>query len=98
MWLKKQNITLVDTKFEFGQDKEGAIYLIDEVLTPDSSRFWPKEDYQIGISPPSFDKQYVRDWLESVNWNKSTPAPHLPEEIVTNTSAKYLEVYSRLSE
>ena len=97
VFAESKGIIIADTKFEFGLDKEGNLHLIDEVLTPDSSRFWPKEDYQTGISPPSFDKQYVRDWLESVNWNKSVPAPNLPEEIVANTSAKYLEVYSRLS-
>ena len=97
IFAESKGIIIADTKFEFGLDKDGMLYLIDEVLTPDSSRFWPKEDYQTGISPPSFDKQYVRDWLESVTWNKSAPAPNLPEEVVANTSAKYLEVYSRLS-
>ncbi len=97
IFAESKGIIIADTKFEFGLDKDGALYLIDELLTPDSSRFWPKEDYQTGISPPSFDKQYVRDWLESVNWDKRTPAPNLPEEVVANTSAKYIEVYSRLS-
>ena len=97
IFAESKGIIIADTKFEFGLDKDGMLYLIDEALTPDSSRFWPKEDYQTGISPPSFDKQYVRDWLESVTWNKSAPAPNLPEEVVANTSTKYLEVYSRLS-
>ena len=97
IFAESKGIIIADTKFEFGLDKDGILYLIDEALTPDSSRFWPKEDYQTGISPPSFDKQYVRDWLESVTWNKSAPAPNLPEEVVANTSTKYLEVYSRLS-
>jgi phosphoribosylaminoimidazole-succinocarboxamide synthase len=98
MFAESKGIIIADTKFEFGQDKEGTLYLIDEVLTPDSSRFWPKENYHPGTSPPSFDKQYVRDWLESENWNKSEPAPILPKEVLANTSAKYLEVYSRLTE
>ena len=92
-----KGIIIADTKFEFGLDTNGKIYLIDEVLTPDSSRFWPKEKYQLGMSPPSYDKQYVRDWLESIEWDKSTPAPILPDEIITNTADKYLEAYTRLT-
>ena len=92
-----KGIIIADTKFEFGLDTNGKIYLIDEVLTPDSSRFWPKEKYQLGMSPPSYDKQYVRDWLESIEWDKSTPAPNLPDEIIINTADKYLEAYTRLT-
>jgi len=86
-----KGIIIADTKFEFGQDKEGRLYLIDEVLTPDSSRFWPADQYQVGKNPPSFDKQFVRDWLEKQNWNKQAPAPELPEEILTQTMQKYQE-------
>jgi len=92
-----KGIIIADTKFGFGLDTNGKIYLIDEVLTPDSSRFWPKEKYQLGMSPPSYDKQYVRDWLESIEWDKSTPAPNLPDEIIINTADKYLEAYTRLT-
>ncbi|MDC0423276.1 phosphoribosylaminoimidazolesuccinocarboxamide synthase [Methylophilaceae bacterium] len=94
---ESKGIIIADTKFEFGLDVNSKIYLIDEVLTPDSSRFWPKEKYQLGISPPSYDKQYVRDWLESTEWDKSTPAPVLPDEVITNTADKYLEAYTRLT-
>lgn len=96
-YAETKGIIIADTKFEFGLDVNGKIYLIDEVLTPDSSRFWPKEKYQLGISPPSYDKQYVRDWLESVEWDKSPPAPTLPDEVITNTADKYLEAYTRLT-
>jgi phosphoribosylaminoimidazole-succinocarboxamide synthase len=91
-----QGIILADTKFEFGTDEEG-ILLIDEVLTPDSSRFWPREGYRPGGPQPSFDKQYVRDYLESVGWNKQPPAPALPPEVVEQTTAKYVEIFSRLT-
>ena len=84
-------IIIADTKFEFGLDEDGQILLIDEVLTPDSSRFWSAENYQTGISPPSFDKQFVRDYLETLDWNKQPPAPALPVEIVRATTARYLE-------
>ncbi len=94
---EEKGIIIADTKFEFGLDTAGTLFLIDEALTPDSSRFWPKEKYKPGISPPSFDKQYVRDWLESVSWDKNEPAPQLPDEVIANTSDKYLEVYSRLT-
>jgi phosphoribosylaminoimidazole-succinocarboxamide synthase len=90
-----KGILLADTKFEFGE-VGGKIVLIDEVLTPDSSRFWPKGDYRVGISPPSFDKQFVRDYLESISWNKQLPAPPLPEDVVRRTSEKYLEAYRLL--
>jgi phosphoribosylaminoimidazole-succinocarboxamide synthase len=89
-------ILLADTKLEWGQLPDGRVILIDEVLTPDSSRFWPAEEYRVGSSPPSFDKQYVRDWLEA-NWDKQGPPPALPPEVVERTRAKYLEAYERLS-
>ena len=90
-------IIIADTKFEFGQDAEGRLYLIDEVLTPDSSRFWPVDQYQVGISPPSFDKQFVRDYLETLDWNKKAPGPRLPADIIEKTGAKYREALSRLA-
>ena len=90
---KKRGIIIADTKFEFGLDENGKLYLIDEVLTPDSSRFWAIEDYQLGISPPSFDKQYLRDYLETLDWNKTAPGPKLPQEIIENTAAKYKSAY-----
>jgi len=84
-----RNIIIADTKFEFGTDKAGNLFLIDEVLTPDSSRFWPVDSYKPGISPPSFDKQFVRDYLESLHWNKKPPAPHLPPDVLKRTSENY---------
>lgn len=90
-------IIIADTKFEFGQDKEGRLYLIDEVLTPDSSRFWPANQYQVGISPPSFDKQFVRDYLETLDWNKQAPGPRLPVDVIEKTAAKYREALTRLT-
>ena len=92
-----RGIIIADTKFEFGQDEEGRLYLIDEVLTPDSSRFWPADRYKLGISPPSFDKQFVRDYLESIRWDKTPPAPPLPEEVVRKTSEKYLQALKQLT-
>lgn len=89
-------IILADTKFEFGL-LDGRIILIDEVLTPDSSRYWPAADYRIGTSPPSFDKQFVRDYLETLTWDKTPPAPQLPPDVVTKTSEKYIEAFQRLS-
>ena len=86
---RARNIIIADTKFEFGTDKAGNLILIDEVLTPDSSRFWPMASYKPGISPPSFDKQFVRDYLESLHWNKMPPAPHLPPDIIARTSDNY---------
>jgi phosphoribosylaminoimidazole-succinocarboxamide synthase len=86
---RARGIIIADTKFEFGIDKAGRLVLIDEVLTPDSSRFWPMTSYRPGISPPSFDKQFVRDYLESLHWDKKPPAPHLPPEILARTSANY---------
>ncbi len=93
-----RGIIIADTKFEFGLDAAGKLYLIDEVLTPDSSRFWPVDQYEIGISPPSFDKQFVRDYLESLDgWNKQAPAPRLPADILAKTTAKYREALTRLT-
>ncbi|OGA20228.1 MAG: phosphoribosylaminoimidazolesuccinocarboxamide synthase [Betaproteobacteria bacterium RIFCSPLOWO2_02_FULL_67_19] len=92
-----RGIIIADTKFEFGTDREGTLVLIDEVLTADSSRFWPADRYQVGISPPSFDKQYVRDYLETLDWNKTPPAPTLPAEVIARTSAKYREALERLT-
>jgi phosphoribosylaminoimidazole-succinocarboxamide synthase len=92
-----RGIIIADTKFEFGVDEQGRLTLIDEVLTPDSSRFWPADTWQVGTSPPSFDKQYVRDYLETLDWNKRAPGPKLPPEIITQTSAKYREALTRLT-
>ncbi|VTR95399.1 phosphoribosylaminoimidazole-succinocarboxamide synthase : Phosphoribosylaminoimidazole-succinocarboxamide synthase OS=Blastopirellula marina DSM 3645 GN=purC PE=3 SV=1: SAICAR_synt [Gemmata massiliana] len=94
---EKRGIILADTKFEWGHLPTGEIILIDEVLTPDSSRYWPKDTYQPGSSPLSFDKQFVRDWLETTDWDKSSPPPMLPEAVVTRTAAKYQEALSRLT-
>jgi phosphoribosylaminoimidazole-succinocarboxamide synthase len=94
---RARNIIIADTKFEFGVDKSGRLYLIDEVLTPDSSRFWPMASYKPGISPPSFDKQFVRDYLESLHWNKKPPAPHLPADILARTSDNYREALRLLT-
>jgi phosphoribosylaminoimidazole-succinocarboxamide synthase len=92
-----RNIIIADTKFEFGTDKAGNLFLIDEALTPDSSRFWPVESYKPGISPPSFDKQFVRDYLESLHWNKKPPAPHLPSDVLARTSENYREALKLLT-
>jgi phosphoribosylaminoimidazole-succinocarboxamide synthase len=92
----EKNIIIADTKFEFGLDENEQLILIDEVLTPDSSRFWPVESYKIGTSPPSFDKQYVRDYLETLDWDKTAPGPHLPEDVIKNTAAKYEEARDKL--
>jgi phosphoribosylaminoimidazole-succinocarboxamide synthase len=97
----KKGIIIADTKFEFGLDALGTLTLMDEVLTPDSSRFWPAESYQEGINPPSYDKQFVRDWLEQVQldgkpWNKTPPAPRVPNEVIAKTAAKYQEAIARL--
>ena len=90
-------IIIADTKFEFGQDDTGKLYLIDEALTPDSSRFWPSSQYRVGTSPPSFDKQFVRDWLETQKWNKQPPAPALPADVLRNTADKYEEALRLLT-
>ncbi len=95
-YARKRGIIIADTKFEFGLDN-GKLILIDEVLTPDSSRFWPAEQYQPGRGQPSFDKQFVRDYLETLDWNKTPPGPKLPEDVVAKTTAKYLEAYERLT-
>lgn len=91
-----KGIIIADTKFEFGLDDAGTLHLMDEVLTPDSSRFWPADSYQEGVNPPSFDKQFVRDWLETQPWDKTPPAPRLPAEIIEKTAAKYREALERL--
>ncbi len=98
----KKGIIIADTKFEFGLDAQGTLTLMDEVLTPDSSRFWPAESYQEGINPPSYDKQFVRDWLEQVRidgkpWSKTPPAPRLPADVIAKTAAKYQEALTRLT-
>lgn len=93
----ERGIIIADTKFEFGLDNEGRLHLIDEVLTPDSSRFWPVDEYEIGTSPPSFDKQFVRDYLETLDWDKTAPGPELPTELLERTAEKYREAYRRLT-
>src|SRR5437762_13143926 len=95
-YVAQKGIIVADTKFEFGTI-DSELILIDECLTPDSSRFWPKDEYAVGQSPPSFDKQFVRDYLETLDWNKTPPAPRLPKEVVEKTSAKYLEAFRRLT-
>ncbi|MFD1555248.1 phosphoribosylaminoimidazolesuccinocarboxamide synthase [Paraburkholderia silviterrae] len=92
-----RGIIIADTKFEFGLDNNGQLYLMDEALTADSSRFWPADQYQVGSNPPSFDKQFVRDWLETQPWKKEPPAPKLPDDVITKTSAKYQEALERLT-
>jgi phosphoribosylaminoimidazole-succinocarboxamide synthase len=96
-YARTRGIIIADTKFEFGLDDAGTLYLIDEVLTPDSSRFWPASEYRTGISPPSFDKQYVRDYLETLAWDKAPPAPQLPAEVIRRTSEKYRQAYELLT-
>lgn len=96
-----KGIIIADTKFEFGLDAAGQLVLMDEVLTPDSSRYWPADSYRVGVNPPSFDKQYLRDWLEQAQvngqpWNKVAPAPTLPADVVANTAARYQEALQRL--
>ena len=93
----EKGIIIADTKFEFGLDEEGRLHIIDEALTPDSSRFWPADQYQPGISPPSFDKQFVRDYLETLDWDKTPPGPELPQEIIDKTAEKYREAEQRLT-
>jgi phosphoribosylaminoimidazole-succinocarboxamide synthase len=97
-YARTKGIIIADTKFEFGVDGTGKLHLIDEILTPDSSRFWPASEYKIGMSPPSFDKQIVRDWLETQPWNKKHPAPRLPADVLKKTSDKYQEVLQLLTE
>lgn len=93
----QRGIIIADTKFEFGLDDEGQLFLIDEALTPDSSRFWPVDSYLPGISPDSYDKQFIRDWLENTDWNKTAPAPKIPDDIVSQTQEKYNEALTRLT-
>jgi phosphoribosylaminoimidazole-succinocarboxamide synthase len=93
----ERGIIIADTKFEFGEDETGRIVLGDEALTPDSSRFWPADEYATGGSPPSYDKQYVRDWLETLDWDKAPPGPAIPDEVVAGTRARYVEAYERLT-
>ncbi len=91
-----EGIIIADTKFEFGLDADGTLTLMDEVLTPDSSRYWPVDGYAVGSNPPSFDKQFVRDWLEAQPWDKKAPAPALPAEVIAQTQATYAEALKRL--
>ncbi|MEI6334212.1 MAG: phosphoribosylaminoimidazolesuccinocarboxamide synthase [Methylococcaceae bacterium] len=97
-YAKERGIIIADTKFEFGVDEAGVLHLIDEALTPDSSRFWPADQYQVGISPPSFDKQYIRDYLETLDWNKTAPGPTLPPEVAAFCAEKYREAEIRLTQ
>ena len=92
-----RGIILADTKFEFGTDADGKLYVMDEMFTPDSSRYWPAEHYQVGTSPPSYDKQFVRDYLETLDWNKTAPGPRLPAEVIEKTRAKYAEALDKLA-
>lgn len=96
-YARERGIIIADTKFEFGLDEDGQLFLIDEILTPDSSRFWPADEWRPGASPPSFDKQFVRDYLETLDWNKQAPGPRLPAEIIARTADKYREAYRRLT-
>jgi len=96
-YARQRGIIIADTKFEFGVDKNGTVTLVDEVLTPDSSRFWPAESYEPGRSQPSFDKQFVRDYLETLNWDKKPPAPAIPPDVATATTARYLDAYRLLT-
>jgi phosphoribosylaminoimidazole-succinocarboxamide synthase len=96
-YAESRGIILADTKFEWGRLPDGSLILIDEVLTPDSSRFWPKDSYQPGKNPPSYDKQFVRDWLDGSGWDKNSPPPQLPGDVVEKTRAKYVEAYERLT-
>lgn len=96
-YARQRGIIIADTKFEFGLDEEGELVLIDEALTPDSSRFWPQNEYRAGISPPSFDKQFVRDYLETLDWDKTPPGPKLPDDIIQRTAEKYQEALWRLT-
>ncbi len=93
----ERGIILADTKFEFGTDADGRLYVMDEMLTPDSSRYWPADAYEVGTSPPSYDKQFVRDWLETQDWDKTAPGPRLPPDVIERTRAKYAEALQRLA-
>ena len=92
-----RGIIIADTKLEFGTDEDGKLYVMDEMLTPDSSRFWPEDEYKVGTSPPSFDKQFVRDYLETLDWNKTAPGPKVPADVIAGTAAKYAEALKRLA-
>jgi phosphoribosylaminoimidazole-succinocarboxamide synthase len=94
----QRGIILADTKFEFGLDPDGRLHVMDEMLTPDSSRYWPADEYEVGTSPPSYDKQFVRDYLETLDWNKTAPGPRLPAEVIERTRAKYAEALQRLAD
>ena len=94
----ERGIILADTKLEFGTDEHGKLYVMDEMLTPDSSRYWPADEYQVGISPPSYDKQFVRDYLETLDWNKKAPGPRVPAAVIDRTAAKYAEALRRLAD
>jgi phosphoribosylaminoimidazole-succinocarboxamide synthase len=93
----ERGVIIADTKFEFGRDENGVLHIMDEMLTPDSSRFWPANEYAVGVSPPSYDKQFVRDYLESIGWNKTPPAPRVPENVIAGTAAKYAEALDKLA-
>jgi len=93
----ERGIIVADTKFEFGTDENGVLHIMDEMLTPDSSRFWPADEYAVGISPPSYDKQFVRDYLERIGWNKTPPAPKVPQDVIDGTAAKYAEALDKLA-
>ncbi|MBN8262680.1 MAG: phosphoribosylaminoimidazolesuccinocarboxamide synthase [Xanthomonadales bacterium] len=93
----QRGILLADTKFEFGTDDDGRLYVMDEVLTPDSSRYWPADQYEVGTSPPSYDKQFVRDYLETLDWDKTPPGPRLPQDVIDRTRAKYAEALDKLA-
>jgi phosphoribosylaminoimidazole-succinocarboxamide synthase len=93
----ERGVIIADTKFEFGTDENGVLHIMDEMLTPDSSRFWPADDYQVGISPPSYDKQFVRDYLEQIGWNKTPPAPKVPADVIDGTAEKYAEALDKLA-
>ena len=94
---RARGIIIADTKFEFGTDEDGTLYVMDEMLTPDSSRFWPADQYRVGTSPPSYDKQFVRDYLETLDWNKTAPGPKVPASVIEGTAAKYAEALKRLA-
>jgi phosphoribosylaminoimidazole-succinocarboxamide synthase len=94
----ERGIILADTKFEFGTDADGRLYVMDEMLTPDSSRYWPADEYEVGTSPPSYDKQFVRDHLETLGWDKTAPGPELPAEVIERTRAKYAEALRKLAD
>lgn len=96
-YARTKGIIIADTKFEFGVDAQGVLHVMDEVLTPDSSRFWPADQYQVGSNPPSYDKQYVRDWLENCGWDKTPPGPELPADVAQRTSDKYMEAFAKLT-